>query len=163
MVQPDAVGRVRDVVGPVVTAADLHLEDVVVTRAGRRSVVRVVVDLGADEVGGLDSDRLADVARQVSAAMDSADPLSGQYVLEVTTPGTDRPLTELRHFRRARTRLVRLVLDDGTTASGRLADARDDAYVLRTDDGEQVVDPSRVVRGEVQVELTRTDDEDEEA
>ncbi len=164
MVQPDrAAGRVRDVVEPVVAAAGLHLEDVVVTRAGRRSVVRVVVDLDQDEVGSLGSDRLADVSRAVSAALDAADPVTGQYVLEVSTPGTDRPLTEPRHFRRARGRLVRLVLADGSARTGRLRDAGPDGLVLVSDDGEFVVAPDEVVRGEVQVELRRADDEGEEA
>lgn len=165
MVQPDrAAGRVRDVVEPVVDAAGLHLEDVQVSRAGRRSVVRVVVDLPEDELGSLGSDRLADVSRAVSAALDAADPVAGQYVLEVSTPGTDRPLTEPRHFRRARGRLVRLVLVDGGERTGRLREAEPDRLVLATDGGDVVVDPADVARGEVQVELRRADeDADEDA
>ena len=56
-----------------------------------------------------------------SAALDETSPVNGEYTLEVSTPGTSRPLTQLRHFKRARTRLVRLTLRDGTAAFGRLA------------------------------------------
>jgi ribosome maturation factor RimP len=153
---------VREVVDPLVDAAGLHLEDVVVTPAGRRTVVRVVVDLPEDAVGSLGSDRLGEVSREVSTALDVADPVRGEYVLEVTTPGTSRPLTQLRHFRRARTRMVRLVLKDGSTCTGRLVTAEADAYVLLTDAGERTVDPTDVARGEIELDFRGTD-EDEEA
>ena len=66
-------------------------------KAGRRSVVRVIVDSD----GGVDLDAVADVSKAVSDALDEADPLGEQpYVLEVTSPGVDRPLTEPRHWRR---------------------------------------------------------------
>ena len=51
--------RVRDVVAPAVEAAGLYLEEVQLAAAGRRTVVRVVVDLDEDAVGSLDSDALA--------------------------------------------------------------------------------------------------------
>ncbi len=161
MVTPSGSGsgpahRVQEVVRPVVDAAGLVLEDVVVHPAGRRTVVRIVLDLGADEIGSLDLDTLGAVSRDVSAALDAADPVRGEYVLEVSTPGTDRPLTELRHFRRARTRLVRLTLRDGSVREGRLLDADAEAYVLETGPGTTTrVAPQDVVRGAVEVELAR--------
>ncbi len=156
--------KVRAVIEPVVRAAGLSLEDVVVAPAGRRTVVRVVVDLDDDAIGSLDLDTVGEVSREISAALDEADPVHGVYTLEVSTPGTDRPLTELRHFRRARTRLVRLVLTDGSTAEGRLVDADAAGYVLQDHEGgRRTVEPASVVRGQIEVELTRLhEDEDEE-
>lgn len=154
---PAVAQRVRATVGPAVIAAGLVLEDVRISSAGRRSLVRVFVDLPDDAVGGLGSDRLAEVSRGVSAAMDTDDPVRGAYVLEVSTPGTDRPLVELRHFRRARTRMVRMVLRDGTTVLGRLTTADATAYELATDDGVVQVDPADVASASVEVEL-RTDE-----
>ena len=154
--------RVRDAVEPAVAAAGLIVETVTVTRAGRRSVVRVVVDL-PDGPGGVDADALADVSRGVSAALDDADPVVGGYLLEVSTPGTSRPLTEPRHFRRAVGRLVRLVLDDGSTRSGRLiAAGGEDEDVVLEDGGVRTAHPyHRVARGMVEVELARAaEDED---
>ncbi|HEY3438832.1 MAG TPA: ribosome maturation factor RimP [Actinotalea sp.] len=153
--------RVREVVDPVVSTAGLFLEDVTVSAAGRRSVVRVVLDLGADEVGSLDLDRLGAVSRDISAALDATDPVRGEYVLEVSTPGTSRPLTELRHFRRARTRLVSLTLQDGSVAHGRLVDADADGYELETAPGTTVRIPAgTVTRGVVEVELSRAHEAD---
>ncbi len=164
MVTPASSGaarRVREVVEPVIQAAGLVLEDVAVTAAGRRSVVRVVVDLDADALGGLDLDTLGEVSRDVSAALDAADAVRGEHVLEISTPGTDRPLTELRHFRRARTRLVRLTLRDGSVVGGRLLAAEADGYELDTGSATPTrIEPDQVVRGVVEVELTHVQDEE---
>ena len=101
--------QLRAVVEPVVGAAGYDLEDLTVSRAGRRYVVRVVVD--GD--GGLDLDAVADVSRAVSAALDAAEEtggeiVAGEYQLEVSSPGVDRPLTLPRHWRRNIGRLVKV-------------------------------------------------------
>ena len=175
MVAPASTQRVRDAAEPVVSAAGLVLEDVEVGRAGKRSVVRLVIDLDEDAVGSLDLDRLADVSRDVGTALDETDAVAGEYTLEVSTPGTSRPLTEVRHFKRARTRLVRLTLRDGGVASGRLQAVEGDTLVLTPVDpahgrdtaGEPIRVPlADVARGLVEVELSRVtndDDTDEEA
>ncbi|GAB4084961.1 hypothetical protein GCM10028784_15910 [Myceligenerans cantabricum] len=147
---------VRRIVGPVVDDADLYLEQVRVTRAGSRSVVRITVDLPETQVGSLDSDTLGDVSRAVSAALDVDDVVAGAYTLEISTPGTSRALTTARHFRRARTRLVTLTLADGGSAAGRLTDVTgegDDAVVVLDDS--RRVPLSEVRKGTVDVELKR--------
>ena len=154
--------RVREIVEPVVLEAGLVLEDITVSAAGRRSVVRIVLDLDDDAVGSLDLDTLGSVSRSISAALDQSDPVHGEYVLEVSTPGTDRPLTELRHFRRARTRLVRLTMKDGSVVHGRVLEAQADGYRLETAPGTVVLVPAdQVVRGAVEVELTHHEQEEE--
>jgi ribosome maturation factor RimP len=99
-----AATRLAGVIGPVVDAAGYDLEELVVTPAGRRSIVRVVVD--RDD--GVTLDDIAEVSRAVSGALDGHDGEFGgsPYVLEVTSPGVDRPLTEVRHWRRNTGRLV---------------------------------------------------------
>ena len=158
--QADAV---REVVGPVVEAAGLYLEEVTVTRAGSTSVVRITVDLPDDALGSLDSDRLGDVSRAMSAALDTDDVVSGAYTLEISTPGTSRPLTELRHYKRARTRLVTLKMMDGSRVEGRLTDVLEDGdgdvLVL---DGDSRIPLGDVRRGKVEVELKKLDAQDAE-
>jgi ribosome maturation factor RimP len=103
--KPDpAAERLAGWIEPVVGAAGYDLEELVVTPAGRRSVVRVVVDRDT----GVTLDDIAEVSRAVSAALDDNDGDLGRapYVLEVTSPGVDRPLTEPRHWRRNTGRLV---------------------------------------------------------
>jgi ribosome maturation factor RimP len=160
MARQDPAGTVRDVVAPVVERANLYLEDVTVSRAGQRSVVRVTLDLPEDVLGSLDLDAVADVSRDVSAVLDTADVLPGQYTLEVSTPGTSRPLTEERHFMRARGRRVSLALRDGSTVAGRLESVDDGDLVLSEVEGTtQRVPQADVERGAVEVELKRQDDD----
>jgi len=101
--------RLRGLLEPLVTARGLDLEEVTVTPAGRRRVLRVVVD--SDE--GVQLDTCAELSRAASEALDETDVMGGApYVLEVTSPGTDRPLTELRHYRRALGRLIKAQLTE---------------------------------------------------
>src|SRR3954447_5301407 len=107
--KPDpATARLTEWIRPVVDGAGYDLEELVVTPAGRRSVVRVVVD--RDQ--GVTLDDIAEVSRAVSAVLDDNDGDSelgrSPYVLEVTSPGVDRPLTEPRHWRRILGRLVQV-------------------------------------------------------
>ena len=82
--------------------------------------VRLVVADGDD---GLDLDTIAALSRTASELLDGLD--TPPYVLEVTSPGVDRPLTTPTHFRRARGRRVEIMLTDGATVSGRLGDCGD--------------------------------------
>lgn len=138
--------RVRDVLSPVVEAAGFDLEDVAVTAAGRRHVVRIVVDRD----GGLDLDAVAEVARVVSAALDESD-ATGEtpYTLEVTSPGVDRPLTQPRHWRRATGRLVKAA---GVT--GRVVAAGDDHVTLDVDGETREILYAELGAGKVQVEFS---------
>ncbi|RBY87047.1 ribosome maturation factor RimP [Blastococcus sp. TBT05-19] len=103
-----ATERLSGWIQPVVTGAGYDLEELVVTPAGRRSVVRVVVDRD----NGVTLDDIAEVSRAVSEVLDSNDDGMGRtpYVLEVTSPGVDRPLTEPRHWRRNDGRMVQVAV-----------------------------------------------------
>jgi ribosome maturation factor RimP len=101
--RPVEAERLTTLLEPVVRSAGLDLESVRISAAGRRWLLRVVVD--ADKGPGLDE--IALVSRSVSAELDASG-LMGQaaYTLEVSSPGVDRPLTEPRHWHRAVGRLV---------------------------------------------------------
>ncbi len=159
--------RLVQELAPVVAAAGAHLEDVAVTRAGRRSVVRVVVD--AD--GGITLDDVATVSSALSEALDELDArepalLAGAYVLEVSSPGVDRPLTAPGHWRRSTGRLVTVHLREGGPVTGRLMsadDAEDGGLTLDVDGEEQPLAYANVVRGQVQVEFSRAAADPEDA
>jgi len=136
----------------VVTAAGYDLEDVTVTPAGRRSLVRVSVD--AD--GGIDLDAVADVTRAVSDALDADTPggptFAGPYVLEVSSPGVDRPLTEQRHWRRNLHRLVTVAIGDARV-TGRITAVDDNGVTLQVKDATRQAAWSELGPGKVQVEF----------
>jgi ribosome maturation factor RimP len=149
--------RLATVIEPAVAAAGYDLEEVAVSPAGRRKVVRVVVD--AD--GGVSLDDVAEVSRAVSGVLDQHDDLLGAspYVLEVTSPGVDRPLSEPRHWRRAVGRLVEVPLA-GRTVRARVVGA--DAAAVELDTGaERSRHPyAELGRGRVQVEFGRPEGEE---
>ncbi|MPZ85103.1 MAG: ribosome maturation factor RimP [Actinophytocola sp.] len=112
------------VVADAVGRAGYDLELLHVQQAGRRQLVKVVVDRRDDSKddtdtdtgsadGGIGLDQVAEVSRAVAQALDAlgddrtaGSVLGGSYTLEVTSPGLDRPLTKPRHWRRARLRKV---------------------------------------------------------
>src|SRR5208337_1708184 len=102
-------GRIADVIRPVVAAAGMDLESVRVSAAGRRRLLRVVVD--SDR--GVSLDDAAAISRQLSAALDTMAVMGDfPYTLEVSSPGVDRPLIDPRHWRRAVGRLVQVTVND---------------------------------------------------
>ncbi len=122
--------RLQEVVTAVTAAAGYDLEELLVRSAGRRRVVRVVID--SDH--GVSLDEAASISRSISERLDESgeqDPAGSEpYTLEVTSPGIGRPLTLPRHFRRARTRLVALVTIDGKPITGHVLAATDTAVTL---------------------------------
>jgi ribosome maturation factor RimP len=148
--------HLTEVLTPLVAVAGYDLEDLRVSAAGKRSVVRVVVD----KDGGVTLDDVADISRVVSDALDredEADPtlLGTSYVLEVSSPGVDRPLTHGRHWRRNVGRLVVATLREGLPVTGRITAADDDAVTLDVAGTPRVLPYADVAKGLVQVEFSR--------
>lgn len=152
-----AADALRAGLGEPLAAIGVDLESVEVQQAGRRHIVRVAVDRD----GGIDLDLVAQVSRLVADLLDVpplADHLPGPFVLEVSSPGVDRPLTEPRHWRRAVTRLVHVARKDGTVVEGRVVSVPSDGFVLLTTDaGDVEVALADVRRAVVQIEFNRAD------
>jgi ribosome maturation factor RimP len=131
-------------------ALDLDLEAVEVTPAGRARVLRIAVD----KDGGVTLDDIAEAARAVNGALDDSD-LMGEtaYTLEVTSRGVDRPLTEPRHWRRNRDRLVKATLVDGSQLTGRVGDSDGLGVTLEVSGTERRVVYDDITKAIVQVEF----------
>ena len=147
----------RRILEPVVQAAGLDLEAVEIVPAGRRSLVRVVVDGDGDNGRGPTLDQLADVSKAVSVALDDA-PETGSrpYTLEVTTRGVSRPLTRPAHWRRNVGRLVTIRLTgDQPEVTGRITEASDSGATVEVSNEPTHIDFGDVVRALIEVELNR--------
>ncbi len=149
--------RIADLAGPAAEAAGLIVDSVTASAAGKNTRVLVTVDLPEDAVGSADLDTVAKASRAIGDALDAANVPPGAYLLEVSTPGTDRPLTLRRHFKRARTRLVTLEMAAGIAKTGRIVDVTDDALMLDIDGEPQTVALADVTLGRVQLEMKRLD------
>lgn len=154
MTSPAIPDRLEPLLGEVVGAHGMDLEAVELTPAGKRRVLRIAVD----QDGGVTLDDVADVTRAISAELDDSDVMgNGAYTLEVTSRGTDRPLTLPRHWRRNADRLVAITLNDGTSLTGRIVASTEETVALTTETGDRSVDLSDVAKARVQVELNRKD------
>lgn len=157
MVAPSQADGVRALAEPLAREAGLVVESVTVTPAGKRRVLRVTVDLPEDRTGGVPMDAVAAAAQSISTALDESPVMGGTpYVLEVSSPGADRPLTERRHWLRARGRLVHLVPVAGRPEPplGRLTGVDEGGVVL---DGDREIPWAQIASGRVEVEFGRSD------
>jgi ribosome maturation factor RimP len=154
MRQAETRDQIRRLLEPVITAAGLDLEEVDVRPAGRRRLLRVVVDRD----GGVGLDDVARVSTVASTALDrSAAMGNAPYVLEVTSPGVDRPLTQPQHWRRAAGRLVRVTPIGAQPLTGRVIGVEDSVVCLDVAGQETRLELGQLGPGHVQVEFTRPD------
>ncbi|WP_030933286.1 ribosome maturation factor RimP [Streptomyces sp. NRRL B-24720] len=161
--------RLRGLLEPLVSAKELDLEEIEVSRAGRRRVLRIIVD--SDE--GVELDACAELSRAISEKLDETDAMGeDEYVLEVSSPGADRPLSEHRHYVRATGRLVKLQLTtDGAAGElvARIIAVDDDGLDLEVPGVKGRRPTSRrvafdeIAKARVEIEFNRKDKKEEEA
>lgn len=163
----------------------LVLDDLTVTPAGRRRVVRVVVDrdlagLAADDattaIAPLTLDEVADATRVIADILEEGDLLGeAPYTLEVSSPGLERALRGARKYRRNVGRLVALVLASGETLTARITAVSGDLVTVEQEATKKTAGVVHELRIEditsarVQVEFARqgapetaSDDDDED-
>ncbi|MEU6537499.1 ribosome maturation factor RimP [Streptomyces sp. NPDC047000] len=152
--------RLRELLEPLVTSQGLDLEEIAVDSVGRMRSLRVVVDSDT----GPDLDLIADLSRLLSAKLDETDVMGeSEYELEVGTPGAERPLTEHRHYVRARGRMAGFHLTDGGELSARILDVDDEGLDLEVPGVKGRRPTARrlafadIARARVQVEFNRKD------
>jgi len=154
--------RLRELLEPLVTSQGLDLEEIAVDSVGRKRVLRVVVDSDT----GADLDQIADVSRALSAKLDETDAMgTGEYTLEVGTPGAERLLKERHHYLRAVTRLVKFQLTDGDELVARILKVDDEDLELEVPGVKGRKATARrlafadIDKARVQVEFNRKDNE----
>jgi len=144
------------VLTPILAQFALELEAVEVIPAGKRQLLRVVVDGDGATGTGPQLDDLAEASKALSAALDSSDAVGNTaYTLEVTSRGIGRPLERPAHWRRNRGRLVTVTTSDGGTVTGRIEDSDDQTAQLDVDGRPQTVALADVTKALIQVELNR--------
>jgi ribosome maturation factor RimP len=146
--------QVIELLGGDFARAGYEIEDVVIDTRARPPRITVIAD-GDDP---LDLDTIAALSRSASALLDGLDSIRDRYVLEVSSPGVDRPLTSEKHFRRARGRKVEIALSDGSQLTGRVGETRDHTIALVVRSGRdwtlREIPLSEIVKGVVQVEFS---------
>jgi len=166
---PEAA-RLRALLEPSVQANRLYLEDVSIIPGSHR-VVHVVVDLPQEETGGVSLDVIADISRVLSDVLDNDPADDGRpYDLEVSSPGVGRPLTEPRHWHRAKGRMVKVNVVQGDNVMGRIKSVDDGGVTLvpeiavkkgmKPKQGDPIKLPfDRIRNGKVEIEFSRLNED----
>lgn len=119
---------------PTVEAEGLELYAVQVINQGKQSLLRVYID----HEDGINVDNCASVSRQISAILDVEDPIGGEYTLEVSSPGMDRPLFFAEHFAKVCTESIHIsmqaAIDGRKKFTGVLEQVDGDNLIVRCDD-----------------------------
>jgi ribosome maturation factor RimP len=142
----DTADRLWDTLERYVSAEGIELDDVEVLGRGPRRVVRVTVDAAE----GLDVERIAEVSRGLSRLLDGEDTFDGPYTLEVSSPGLERRLRRVEHYRKSLGREVVVktaeAVDGARSHRGILRDIDDNTVVVTVDDVDRTIPLSTVTR-----------------
>lgn len=142
----ELIAEISGAITPAITAADCYLEEVTITPAGKSRILTVIVDSDSH----LNLDQVTVVSRAVSEVVEALPALGDQpFTLEVTSPGVDRPLTQPRHWRKNKGRLINIVLIDGSAAKGRIGESADDSVTI---DG-KIIELALIKRATIEVEF----------
>jgi ribosome maturation factor RimP len=152
MSTPDITDRLAGLFAEPVRLLGLDLEAVDLSRAGKRSVLRVAVD----KDGGVDMDDIAAATVEVSRLLDDSEVMGGNaYTLEVSSPGVDRPLTLPRHWRRNASRKVQVSFTEGEPVIGRIVENDESGVTLDVDGDLQRIEFADVAKAKIQIEFKR--------
>ena len=126
---------------PVVQEWGCELWGIEKSQQGRQVVLKIYIE----SAKGINVDDCARVSRQVSAILDVEDPIPGEYMLEVSSPGVERRLFKPEHFNVCKGEKVQITLrqafDGRRKFKGLLCGLEDEEVVIRVDDAQEIVLP----------------------
>ncbi|MCP8899782.1 ribosome maturation factor RimP [Gilvimarinus xylanilyticus] len=131
--------RLTTMFAPAVDALGCQLWGVEYLTGGRTKVLRVYID----KADGVQVEDCAQVSRQLSSLMDVEDPIAGEYTLEVSSPGMDRPLYTLEQFAQYQGQIIavklRVPFDGRRKFKGLLSGIEDQDVVMQVDNEEYLL------------------------
>jgi ribosome maturation factor RimP len=142
--------QLRELIKPIVEALSLQLWGVEYQSHGKQAVVRIYID----SPEGVDVDDCANVSRQVGSIFDVEDPVQGEYTLEVSSPGIDRPLFEIDQYQEFAGEDVKLRLrsafEGRRNFTGRLVGVEEGDVVVAVDEHEyllpfELIDKAQII------------------
>jgi ribosome maturation factor RimP len=123
--------QIAALLSPILARYDLELEALELIPAGKRRLLRIVVDGDGPQGRGPLLDDIADASKAMSFVLDESNVTgAAAYTLEVSSRGVSRPLVLPQHWRRNRGRLVEVTTTTPETFTGRILSAAEDAVEL---------------------------------
>ena len=155
----DICGRVTAIAQPILESLRIELVDIEYRRSGKELILCLFID----KEGGVTIDDCADVSRELSAIIDIEDFIPGNYSLEVSSPGLDRPLKKNSDYEKFTGRLVRIKTyepfqDEAgnrrKTFLGHLVGLKDGLVVVKLTEGQTASIPlERVAKANLEFEF----------
>lgn len=149
----EKTSEIAQLLGPAVESLGLDLLGVEYLPAPGGATLRLYIDVPADEGEAgrtVTIDDCESVSREVSAQLDVADPIAGNYTLEVSSPGLDRPLFGPAHFARFLGQQAKVALklpqDGRRRLQGTILRVEDAMVAFDVDGAEFVVDAGNIER-----------------
>jgi ribosome maturation factor RimP len=135
--------RFYELLAPTIEAVGCELLGVQISRGRQHTVLRLYIDrlqggaLAEEEEQGITIEDCTRVSHQVSGVLDVEDPIAGEYSLEVSSPGDDRPLFRLQHYERFIGHRIRVRLavpvDGRRSVTGPIVSVEDGKVVVEED------------------------------
>jgi ribosome maturation factor RimP len=150
----DIKKKISGLAGSVAAEYGVEVVDIEFAGSVRRPTVRIFID----KAGGVTLDDCARFSRAVSAVLDVEDPIRSPYVLEVSSPGLDRPLKRLRDFEMNTGKLARIITKESMERQnffvGRITEVLDNTIVLTMKDNNEIKIPFELIsRARLEIEL----------
>lgn len=143
----------QEMLSPVVSHLGYELLGIEQLPQGKHSLVRLYIDTET----GITIEDCEKVSREVSAVLDVEDPISGNYSLEVSSPGLDRPLFSLDHYRKfiGKESKIRLhsPVNGKRRIKGIIQNVVDDLVIIQTDEETLNLDLSQIEKANLVAEI----------
>lgn len=150
----DIKGKIAGLAGSVAAEYGVEVVDIEFVGSMRRPAVRIFID----KTGGVTLDDCARFSRAVSAVLDVEDPIRSSYVLEVSSPGLDRPLKRARDFEMSVGKLARIITKESIGRQnffvGRITEVLDNIIILTMKDNAVIEIPfAQISKARLEIEL----------
>jgi len=152
-VAKDMAKLLIDEMEPLAQEHGLELVTIELVGSKKAPIVRIYLDTP----DGISFDQIMEAHSWIDAYMDQKDPFPGAYVLEVSSPGIDRPLRKLADYERFAGETVQMStqpIDGRGKWTGKLVGLRDGKVVLELDDGEVSIDPALIKKANVKGQIS---------
>ena len=149
----DMKKKIQELADSIAGQFAVDIVDVELSGSSRKPLIRIFID----KENGVTLDDCGKFSRALSALLDVEDPIPTAYVLEVSSPGLDRPLKVMRDFERSIGKLVRIVtrtkIDEQYVFTGRLTRVEGEHIILSFNDKEMEIPFDQISRARLEIEL----------
>jgi len=146
--------KIGEIVEPVVQSEGFELVDLQFMKGGKQSFLRIFID----KEGGITLDDCQNISSQIGALLDVEDIIDCHYILEVSSPGLDRPLKKEADFIRCKGKMIRLFLKDPLEKkrefTGEIIDLKDNNLILEEKKmGEMNIPLEKIKKAQLEIEF----------